>query len=210
MSCPADMLPLSANSTTCMDRNNHAVALSWPEAVATCSSLGRRLCTAAEWQAACNAASGISGLLDGWEWLAELQTATETKKAGAVDCATISYHDQTGAYQVRCCLSIARPATASVVYSGKSFVDRQRTAAASWIQQASSCMTAGKRLCSGAEWLAACGCASTLGLTDIQGSEEWIGELVTVGVAKTSAPASCAVGGSGAVFGVTHAARCCY
>ena len=66
-------------------------------------------------------------------------------------------------FETRCCLSAGTPKGVAV---GTFFIDQGETDSSSvtWLEAASHCMAAGKRLCSSQEWVTACGNAAGFGI----------------------------------------------
>lgn len=84
----------------------------WTNAVAMCSSVGRRLCTQAEWDLACPCATSLTEMFnDGggstpeWEWTAD-ESGGVAHKRGYTSCADQSTHVVTDPYDYRCCVDI--------------------------------------------------------------------------------------------------------
>lgn len=118
--CPADTTELGAGSTTCIEVTERGLA-SWVDAAAACATVGRRLCTDAEWSLACTQASGLVDMFDdqtgegsgsgsgggsasNWEWTADM-TAGEATKRGYLSCDDLATHGiNDGAYDFRCCV----------------------------------------------------------------------------------------------------------
>jgi hypothetical protein len=103
--CAADMASfLDVDRLVCIEVIERPAQL-WIEAEALCADHGRRLCTDAEWVAACHAAPArLESMTGNWEWVADLTSATSARKRGSSTCDSISSHSiDSGAYAFRCC-----------------------------------------------------------------------------------------------------------
>ena len=102
--CPSDTTEIIAGSQVCIERAQRG-NLTWTNSVASCNSLGRRLCTDMEWYTACINASGLTNMTgDSYEWVAEMSNGIGSKR-GASGCTDMSSHEiYVDPYGYRCCV----------------------------------------------------------------------------------------------------------
>lgn len=107
--CPNGTAELCAGSLVCIEIAERGYD-TWTNAVATCSAVGRRLCTQAEWDLACPCAPSLMEMFqDGggstleWEWTAD-ESGGVAHKRGYDSCASQSTHVVTDPYDFRCCV----------------------------------------------------------------------------------------------------------
>lgn len=106
--CPGDMLPLCADALVCIEIAERGYT-DWVTARDTCQSLGRRLCSDAEWALGCTCEPALTEMYnDGagstleWEWLLE-ESGGVAWKRGYQTCDSTSTHPITDSYDYRCC-----------------------------------------------------------------------------------------------------------
>ncbi|MBL9013328.1 MAG: hypothetical protein JNL83_04080 [Myxococcales bacterium] len=102
--CPGGTVAITAGARVCIEELEHGFD-TWTAAVTMCGDAGMRLCTGAEWVAACENATGLVDLLgDNWEWVADMvDSGIAEKRGGSTVCTDISSHVITDPYEVRCC-----------------------------------------------------------------------------------------------------------
>ena len=99
--CPAAMVEVEVASA-CIEQLQRG-STTWTEARASCEALGRRLCTAVEWVAACSNESAVTGMTDDWEWLAE-EAGGIADKRGSGGCDQTAVHEIfVDSFGYRCC-----------------------------------------------------------------------------------------------------------
>lgn len=106
--CPSGTVELCSGSLVCIELVERGYD-TWTNAVAMCASVGRRLCTGAEWDLACPCATSLTDMFNDnggsspeWEWVAE-ETGGVAHKRGYASCADQSTHVVTDPYDYRCC-----------------------------------------------------------------------------------------------------------
>jgi hypothetical protein len=105
--CPSGMLEIAGAGEACIESAERGNA-PWTEARDTCAGLGRRLCTATEWAAACAGTAGLIDMADDavpeWEWLAA-EDGGIAEKGGYAACDDTGTHPVVDPYDYRCCRS---------------------------------------------------------------------------------------------------------
>jgi hypothetical protein len=102
--CPVDMTAIAPGGAVCIELAQRGIA-TWTNAMAACTTRGRRLCGDAEWHTACLMATGLSGMVgDDYEWVAE-ESGGFAQKRGATSCEDKSTHEiLVDPYGYRCCV----------------------------------------------------------------------------------------------------------
>lgn len=117
--CPPGTTELGPGAATCIEKEERGTS-SWTNATASCASVGRRLCSDAEWALACVEATGLVDMFDdqgsgsgsgsgsagaaNWEWTGDMD-AGAAKKRGLLSCDDASAHDiDVDGYDFRCCV----------------------------------------------------------------------------------------------------------
>ncbi|MCA9673137.1 MAG: hypothetical protein KC503_46410 [Myxococcales bacterium] len=203
-SCPAPMVRIS---DFCIDTDSDGVLRSWPRAAEACMTAGKRLCTAQEMLSACSD-TRLSGTVGQWEWTANVSSGSPLA-VGEGSCGDKINSTLGSLFETRCCLSAGAPKGVAV---GTFFIDQGETDSSSvtWLEAASHCMAAGKRLCSSQEWVTACGNAAGFGIVQMTGQWEWVRELTTDGVARKHGFTDCASVSEHEITGGAYDTRCCY
>lgn len=110
--CPPGTLrftspPAVVEAFACIETAERGNA-TWTEAREQCTAAGRRLCTDAEWFAACEELPGLVDMAgDGnWEWVAD-EDAGVAQKRGVDVCGDTSAHEIfVDPYDFRCCVDL--------------------------------------------------------------------------------------------------------
>lgn len=114
--CPSDTAAITTTAVTdaalvCIEKTERGTE-TWTTANATCASLGRRLCTDAEWAAACENTVGLVDMAgdpggQNWEWVADILPSGDGGKRGYDLCSDTSSHEiLVDPYDFRCCVDI--------------------------------------------------------------------------------------------------------
>lgn len=88
-------------------------------------------------------------------------------------------------------------------------IDLAQSGSISYQQSAAACASAGKRLCSDAEWLAGCDQLSPAIATDMIDDWEWVADLASDGVARKRGAGSCAGMSTHEIYVDAYGYRCC-
>jgi hypothetical protein len=112
--CPNGTVELAPGSQTCIEIMERGTE-TWVTADEQCAAAGRRLCSDAEWEQACNEASGLVDMFDDgsgsgsgsaeWEWTGSMVGSSDAKKRGLQACSDMAEHDiASDPYDFRCCV----------------------------------------------------------------------------------------------------------
>ena len=92
--------------------------------------------------------------------------------------------------------------------------DRNLAGSTIWTTANSACIAANVRLCSAGEWVHACENAASLGLSNLPGGLEWLGDLSSGGNAnrlgQAVSSASCTAGSASSITLTNSNFRCCF
>jgi subtilisin-like proprotein convertase family protein len=100
--CPSDM---AQQSDYCIERNERS-SDQWYDAANTCASIGRRLCSSAEWVGACRQNNGaLQNMTGNWEWTDDYSYNDNAQLFGHNSCTHRTWSGDGSNEYFRCCVN---------------------------------------------------------------------------------------------------------